>query len=65
MPVESEAEYLFMTLIEQDIKTKTPMVNITIDKNAKEAELDKENEQSNEEERNMQERQEKGEYNCY
>ena len=53
MPVESEAEYLFMTLIEQDTKTKTQMVNITIDKNAQKAELDKENEQSNEEVRNM------------
>ena len=50
MPVESEADYLFM--IEQAIKTKTPMVNIMIDENAKEAELDKENEESNQEEGN-------------
>ena len=50
MPVETEADYLFM--IEQAIKTKTPMVNITIDENAKEAELDKENEESDQEEGN-------------
>ena len=49
-PVESEADYLFM--IEQAIKMKTPMVNITIDENAKEAESDKENEESDEEEEN-------------
>jgi hypothetical protein len=47
MPVELEADYLFM--IEQAIKTKTLMVNITINENAKEAESDKENEESDEE----------------
>jgi hypothetical protein len=50
--VESEADHLFITLIEQDIQTKTPMVNITIDKIAKEAELDKKDDQNDKEERN-------------
>ena len=41
MPIDSEGDYLFM--IEQAVKTKTPMVSITIDEDAKEDESDKEN----------------------
>jgi hypothetical protein len=49
-----EGDYLFM--IEQAVKTKTPMVSITIDEDAKEDELDKENNEGSDKEENKKQR---------
>jgi len=55
MPIDLEGDYLFM--IKQAVKTKTPMVSITINEDAKEDESDKENnEGSDEEEENKKQR---------
>jgi hypothetical protein len=54
MPIDLEGDYLFM--IEQAVKTKTPMVSITIDEDAKEDESDKENNEGSDKEENKKQR---------
>jgi hypothetical protein len=49
MPIDSEGDYSFM--VEQAMKTKTPMVTITVDEDAKEAQSDKENDEDSDDEK--------------